>query len=804
MVADVKLRELIRQIRATRTAADERAVVARECAHIRTAFKEEENDSRCRNVAKLLYIHMLGYPAHFGQLECLKLVASSRFIDKRIGYLGVSMLLDERADVHVLVTNSLKNDMGSQNQYIVGLALCTLGSIASSEMARDLASEVEKLLRSSNPYIRKKAQLCALRILKKDPELLETFANATRQLLGERNHAVLLTGVSLLIEMCKHNHEALDYFRKNVPNLVRILKNLVMSGFAPEHDVAGITDPFLQVKILRLMRILGHSDPESSDAMNDILAQVATNTETSKNVGNAILYETVQTIMHIKSESGLRVLAVNILGRFLVNQDKNIRYVALSTLLHTVTEDSNAVQRHRNTVVDCLKDADISIRKRALELLFALVNSSNIRALMRELLNFIEVADVEFKQYMTTNIFRVAERFSPNKRWHIDTVLKVLINAGNYVRDDVVSSLISLIQNTPELHAYTVQKLYLAVQEDIIQQPLVQVGLYCIGEYGDLLLAGAVEEEEPITVSEGEVISLIESVLSSPHSSLPTREYAINALAKLSTRFNGGNDRIRQVLGRYGVDVDVELQQRAVEYSSLFGNDTIRRALLERMPPIEKAQSQYSGEDEDVAATSPVPDAAPVQASAPVQSHAAPSSNNILDLLGGSAPAPASSYQPAQRAGDLLDILGAPVAATAPAAAPAGQSLLDMFLPSSGGAVASGPSGTIAFEKGGVRVVFAYDYQPGNPILTINITATSSLPVPVSNFVFQAAVPKTMKLQMLPPSGADLFIGSSVTQIIKIANPEKHAIRMRYKVAYVANGSQITEQGEVSEFPSMS
>lgn len=59
-----------------------------------------------------------------------------------------------------------------------------------------------------------------------------------------------------------------------VPSLVKLLKNLVMAGYSPEHDVCGVSDPFLQVKILRLLRILGRNDPESSEIMTDILAQV--------------------------------------------------------------------------------------------------------------------------------------------------------------------------------------------------------------------------------------------------------------------------------------------------------------------------------------------------------------------------------------------------------------------------------------------------------------------------------------------------------------------------------------------------
>lgn len=49
--------------------------------------------------------------------------------------------------------------------------------------------------------------------------------------------------------------------------------------------------------------------------------------------------------------------------------------------------------------------------RRAMELSFALINSSNVRGMMKELLTFLVKADVEFKAYVTSEIFLAAEKY---------------------------------------------------------------------------------------------------------------------------------------------------------------------------------------------------------------------------------------------------------------------------------------------------------------------------------------------------------------------------------------------------------
>uniref|UniRef100_A0A1I8FEU1 GAE domain-containing protein n=1 Tax=Macrostomum lignano TaxID=282301 RepID=A0A1I8FEU1_9PLAT len=149
-------------------------------------------------------LHMLGYPAHFGQMECLKLVASPKFSDKRIGYLGAMLLLDERAEVHLLVTNSSGPVHARQH----------LQSRDESRFSRRSAgtNQVEQRL------FAQKAALCALRIIQKIPDIMEMYIPCARSLLNEKNHGVLLTAVCLISQMCQLSPETLNHFRRVATN----------------------------------------------------------------------------------------------------------------------------------------------------------------------------------------------------------------------------------------------------------------------------------------------------------------------------------------------------------------------------------------------------------------------------------------------------------------------------------------------------------------------------------------------------------------------------------------------------------
>lgn len=181
-----------------------------------------------------------------------------------------------------------------------------------------------------------------------------------------------------------------------------------MSGYSAEYDVAGVSDPFLQIEILNFFRTIAHGNLALSDEISDTLAQIATNTPSNKNAGNAVLFECVNTIMSIESSNTLKTLAINILGKFLSNKDANSRYVSLYSLQKLIQHDYEAVAKHKTIILDCLKESDLSIKKLALNLLYMITNPSNVKSIVKEMINHLLSSEPEFLAELTWKVFLVS------------------------------------------------------------------------------------------------------------------------------------------------------------------------------------------------------------------------------------------------------------------------------------------------------------------------------------------------------------------------------------------------------------
>uniref|UniRef100_A0A1B6I1C3 GAE domain-containing protein n=2 Tax=Homalodisca liturata TaxID=320908 RepID=A0A1B6I1C3_9HEMI len=251
----------------------------------------------------------------------------------------------------------------------------------------------------------------------------------------------------------------------------------------------------------------------------------------------------------------------------------------------------------------------------------------------------------------------------------------------------------------------------------------------------------------------------------------------------------------------------MELQQRGVEFTQLFGKyNHLRRPLLERMPAMEVSRTHTSEtngemEGEVLPDTTQPPDTQ------------AQDSNALLVLLGGDTgegdivrPVETSKSTDNQ---DLLDLLGGlDIGTTIPSTnsntngLPNNNNnniLLDSTLLDT---TPSTVSELVAYEKNGLRLLFTLERLGETPSTTvIQVAANNYAQSPFTEFLFQAAVPKTFQLQMQPPSGTVISPGGQITQTIKVINPNRTMLKMRIRISYTCDGTPVQDQADVNNFP---
>lgn len=88
------------------------------------------------------------------------------------------------------------------------------------------------------------------------------------------------------------------------------------------------------------------------------------------------------------------------------------------------------------------------------------------------------------------------------------------------------------------------------------------MAVWSVGEYGELLFVDVDDEVKP-DATESDVVKLLESILYTPHSNLVTREFAINAVMKLSVRFKSSERYGGSCYGNSGRIVSLVTSRRS-------------------------------------------------------------------------------------------------------------------------------------------------------------------------------------------------------------------------------------------------
>ncbi|MGH0144848.1 UNVERIFIED_CONTAM: hypothetical protein FKN15_035201 [Acipenser sinensis] len=145
------------------------------------------------------------------------------------------------------------------------------------------------------------------------------------------------------------------------------------------------------------------------------------------------------------------------------------------------------------------------------------------------------------------------------------------------------------------------------------------------------------------------------------------------------------------------------------------------------------------------------------------------------------------------------------------------SSLSDVFVSLDSIKLVVSPAGGIlpvtAYDKNGFRVMlhFARDPPAGRAdVLVTVLSMLSTSPLPIRNIVFQAAVPKAVRIKLQTATSSELpafnpiLPPAVISQVMLLTNPQKEKVRLRFKLSFTQGGQSFCELGEVEHFPEIS
>jgi len=577
--------ELVKAIGESKSKQEEDRIITEEIAFLKKKIVEQGVSKKKMKeyVIRSIYVEMLGQDASFAYIKAVELCASSNIAQKRVGYLASSLFFSPEHEFRFMLVNQIQRDLNSSNQLECCAALSAVCKIITPDMIPAVLADILKLLKHDMDYVRKRAVVAFHRLYQMDSDSVQDHTDVVRRVLCDKDPAVMGASLVVLHDMIAENAMP---FKDLVSSFTSILKQVTEHRLPREFDYHRIPAPWVQMSLLRIMAMLGRGDQTSSEGMYEILVDVMRRADTGINVGYAIVYECVLTITTIYPNPTLLDAAATAISRFIRSDSHNLKYIGIKGLAAIVKDHPKYAADHQMAVIDCLEDADETLKRKTLDLLFKMTNSVNVEFIVDKLLSSLATAtDDHFRTDLVARITLCAERFAPSNFWFVNTMVRIFELAGDKVKMSVAQTLLQLIaegsdnnedeededmeNEDDELRCHAVEDFLVLLEKPKLPSVLAQAMAWVLGEYGYL----------SETKSKEEVMASLCELCRKSNDPI-TRSYTISAIMKLVAQCGVCPPLVLEFINEFSFSSSLEVAHRCQEFQQLLAASSIMVEVL--------------------------------------------------------------------------------------------------------------------------------------------------------------------------------------------------------------------------------
>lgn len=570
--------DLIKSIGESRSKAEEDRIVIREIETLKRRISEPDIPKRKMKeyIIRLLYVEMLGHDASFGYIHAVKMTHDDNLLSKRTGYLAVTLFLNDDHDLIILIVNTIQKDLKSDNYLVVCAALNAVCRLINEETIPAVLPLVVELLSHGKEAVRKKAVMALHSFHRKSASSVSHLVANFRKRLCDNDPGVMGATLCPLFDLIID--DPIPY-KDLVVSFVSILKQVAEHRLPKSYDYHQMPAPFVQIKLLKILALLGSGDKSSSEHMYTVIGDIIRKGDSSSNIGNAILYESIRCVSSIYPNPKLLEAAADVIAKFLKSDSHNLKYMGIDALGRLIKLSPLIAEQHQLAVIDCLEDPDDTLKRKTFELLYKMTKSSNVEVIVDRMIEYmISISDDHYKTYIASRCVELAEQFAPSNHWFIQTMNKVFEHAGDLVNIKVAHNLMRLIAEGfgedddaaySQLRSSAVESYLRIIGEPKLPSVFLQVICWVLGEYG------TADGKHSASYITGKLCDMAEAYSNDEI----VKAYAITALTKIYAfeiaagrkvdMLSECQSLVEELLASHSTD----LQQRAYELQAVIGLD---------------------------------------------------------------------------------------------------------------------------------------------------------------------------------------------------------------------------------------